>query len=100
MAGTMLYVVALIFLVELSRAFNCSIPPIYIDIHRRAVHGTNVFQYGSFIGFGNPAQNQSLLPSLRQNETSVAHADFCDGSDLPNCLDSTRGNFNPSESRT
>lgn len=95
----MLLLAVPVFLHEAS-AFNCSQPPIYVDIHKRAVHGTDVFQYGSFIGIGSPAQNQSLWPSLSHNETTVAYVDFCDHSDLPDCKDSTRGNFDFGSSLT
>jgi hypothetical protein len=81
--------------------FNCSIPPIYVDIHKRAVSGTDVFQYGSFVGVGSPAQNQSLLPSLRQDETSVASSDFCHrNNSLADCDHATRGFFDSSQSTT
>jgi hypothetical protein len=66
-------------------AFNCSIPPIYVDIHLRAVHGMAAFQYGSFIGAGTPAMNQSLWVSLRANETTFTSAEFCETSNLTNC---------------
>lgn len=95
-----LCITCLLVLTEVVSAFNCSIPPIYVDIHKRIVHGTDVFQYGSFIGVGTPAQNQSLWPSLRQNETSVAHVDYCENSNLQNCERSTRGNFDVTESNT
>ena len=81
-------------------AHNCSIPPVYVDIHKREVQGTDVYQYGSFIGAGSPAQNQSLWPSIRRNETSVARVDFCEQSILFDCLNSTRGNFNTADSTT
>ncbi|KAH0542271.1 hypothetical protein FGG08_003298 [Glutinoglossum americanum] len=80
--------VHLLFLTIISTttwAFNCSIPPIYVDIHKRAVHGMVAFQYGSFVGIGTPAQNQSMWVSLRSNETAVAAQDFCANSDLPGC---------------
>ncbi|KAH0562032.1 hypothetical protein GP486_003268 [Trichoglossum hirsutum] len=72
-------------------AFNCSIPPIYVDIHKRAVHGMVAFQYGAFVGAGTPAQNQSLWVSLKSNETSVAGQDFCANSNIPDC--SSRGAY-------
>lgn len=81
-------------------AFDCSIPPIYVDLHKRAVRGTDEFQYGSFIGLGSPAQNQSLWPSLCHNETSVAFVSYCDRSDLPDCKRNTRGEFDPIDSDT
>ncbi|OCL04844.1 acid protease, partial [Glonium stellatum] len=100
MASLLFYLSASVLFAQSTFAFNCSQPPIYVDIHKRAVHGTDVFQYGSFIGVGNPAQNQSLWPSLRQNQTSVASIHYCDNSNLTNCAQSTRGNFDPSLSNT
>jgi hypothetical protein len=87
-------------LAGIATAFNCTIPPIYVDIHKRLVHGTNVFQYGSFIGVGTPSQNHSLWPSLSQNETSFARSTYCDESSLKDCSVSTGGNFNNDESST
>ncbi|KAF2095943.1 hypothetical protein NA57DRAFT_43748 [Rhizodiscina lignyota] len=84
--------------IQTASAFDCSIQPVYIDIHAREVHGTEVFQIGAFIGVGSPAQNQSLSPSLRQNQTSVASIDFCKNSKLANCSISTHGNFDESAS--
>jgi hypothetical protein len=98
MSSFLLHILLLTGLVPASLAFNCSVPPIYVDIHNRVVHGTNIFQWGSFMGVGSPDQNQSLVPSLRQNETSVAWIDYCSDSDLPNCLESTGGNFDPTQS--
>lgn len=100
MASLLFSLSTVLLVVPPAIAFNCSIPPIYVDIHKRAVHGTDVFQYGSFIGVGSPAQNQSLWPSLSQNETSVAYVDYCDHSTLLDCRDSTRGDFDPSQSST
>ena len=74
-------------------AFNCSIPPIYVDVHKRAVHGSNTFQYGSFVGVGTPAQNQSLWFTLSDNETSVADGDFCQQSNLTDCNNTSGGFF-------
>jgi hypothetical protein len=81
-------------------AANCSIQPIYNDIHKRAVHGSAIFQYGSFIGVGNPTQNQSIFPSLRLNETSFAASTFCQNSNLTNCIDSTGGSVDLNQSST
>ena len=86
--------------VHITYALNCTIPPVYVDIHKREVHGSNLHQYGSFVGVGSPAQNQSLWPSLSRNETSVAVKEFCEQSDLRDCLNSTRGNFNSADSTT
>ncbi|KAI9740588.1 MAG: hypothetical protein M1834_005169 [Cirrosporium novae-zelandiae] len=72
-------------------AFNCSIKPIYIDAHYREVHGTEIFEYGNFIGVGTPSQNQSSWASLSRNETSVADINFCQHSNLTDCAISTNG---------
>jgi hypothetical protein len=90
------YLSASVLFAQSTLAFNCSKPPIYVDIHKRAVRDTDVFQYGSFIGIGNPSQNQSLWPSLTRNHTVIADSHYCDDSDLPNCSQSTRGNFDTS----
>lgn len=66
---------------------------IYVDIHKRAVHDSPEFQYGSFIGLGTPAQNNSLWPSLSQNHTSFAAQDYCKNSTLRDCERSTGGFF-------
>ncbi|KAF2488357.1 acid protease [Lophium mytilinum] len=91
--ASLLYFLSASVLFAQSTAFNCSKAPIYVDIHKRAVHGTDVFQYGSFIGVGNPAQNQSLWPSLIRNHTVITDSHYCDHSSLSNCAQSTRGNF-------
>jgi hypothetical protein len=88
---------ALLF-IQTSWAFNCQISPVYVDIHLRAVHGTEDFEYGSFVGFGTPAQNQSLWPSITSNETSIADINFCQHSKFPNCQNSTGGFFNIDQS--
>ncbi|KAI9766669.1 MAG: hypothetical protein M1835_007146 [Candelina submexicana] len=81
-------------------AFDCSILPIYVDIHKRAVAGTETFEYGSFVGVGSPAQNQSLWPSLSYNDTSVADVDYCKGSNLTDCEHHTGGYFDLGHSAT
>lgn len=94
-------VLLLASLLESVLAANCSVPPIYVDIHKRAVtHGTELEQYGSFIGVGSPFQNQSLWPSLRRNETSFAALSFCAHSNLTDCVNSDGGavDFNASTS--
>ncbi|KAI9697500.1 MAG: hypothetical protein M1820_007766 [Bogoriella megaspora] len=85
---------------RLSAAQNCDIPPIYVDIHNRNVTGSAAFQYGSFIGVGSPAWNQSLWPSLIRNETTVADAHFCNHSKLADCGNGTQGFFDPNVSTT
>lgn len=86
-------------------AFNCSIKPIYVDIHKRAVHDSHVFQYGSFIGVGTgetasatSAQNHSLWPSLMQNHMSFGTLDYCKKSNLSKCEESTGGFFTSNQS--
>ena len=64
---------------------QCGSSPIYVDVHKRAVNGTNEFVYGSFIGIGDPRQNQSLWPSIVHNETYFTANDFCDGIDPTMC---------------
>lgn len=99
MASFLLYLSATVLLAQSTVASNCTKKPIYVDIHKRAVHDSPVFQYGSFIGLGTPAQNQSLWPSLQQNHTSFASSDYCkDNTTLRNCDRSTGGFFSPQES--
>lgn len=101
MASLAVYLSATVLFAQSSFAFNCSISPIYVDIHKRAVHDSEVFQYGSFIGVGTPAQNHSLWPSLTQNQTSFGARTFCDGnSTLRDCDTSTGGFFESQLSTT
>ena len=81
--------------VGLGHAFNCSIPPIYVDIHNRAVQDSDLFQYGAFIGFGTPGQNLSLWPSFSRNETAIAATDYCTPSSPQDCQNNTHGFFEP-----
>lgn len=81
-------------------AANCSLPPVYNDIHKRVVHGSDTFQYGSFIGVGTPSQNQSIFVSLRLNETSFASSNFCQHSNLTDCQISTGGSVDYNQSTT
>ncbi|KAI9839058.1 MAG: hypothetical protein M1837_002276 [Sclerophora amabilis] len=81
-------------------SFNCSIDPIYVDIHYRRVHDVEVEAWGSFVGLGTATQNLSLPISLSHNETSVADAGFCKDSGLRDCETSTGGFFEPSLSKT
>ncbi|KAH6638951.1 aspartic peptidase domain-containing protein [Boeremia exigua] len=82
-------------------AFNCSIKPIYVDIHKRVVHESTAFQYGSFIGVGTaPAQNHSLWPSLSQNHMSFGALKYCENSKLANCTASTGGFYDSNRSTT
>ncbi|KAF2084644.1 acid protease [Saccharata proteae CBS 121410] len=91
----------LVFFSPISATSNCSsTPPIYVDIHKRSVHGSDALQYGSFAGVGTPSQNQSLWPSLKRNGTSVAYVDYCFNSSLADCVDATSGDFDPGQSST
>lgn len=94
------YLAATVLLAQSTVASNCSKPPIYVDIHKRAVHDSSVFQYGSFIGVGSPAQNHSLWPSLSQNHTSFGAPTYCGNSTLRNCDVSTGGFFSHQDSTT
>ncbi|KAH8731762.1 aspartic peptidase domain-containing protein [Phaeosphaeriaceae sp. PMI808] len=99
MTPILFFTSAIVLFTQSTVAFNCSKKPIYVDIHKRAVHDSPVFQYGSFIGLGTPAQNQSLWPSLSQNHTSFASHGYCDeNSTLKNCDRSTGGFFNNQDS--
>lgn len=98
MASLVLCLSATVLFARSTVAFNCSRPPIYVDIHKRAVHDSAVFQYGSFIGVGTPAQNHSLWPSLSKNHTSFASHAYCDNSTLKDCQTSTGGFFNAQDS--
>ena len=94
MMSSIVFAVSALF-AQVAFSFNCSIPPIYVDIHPRAVHGTETFEYGAFIGIGEPAQNQSLWPSLNHNETALAAIDFCTASSPSGCAINTHGFFQP-----
>ena len=92
-------------LAQVAFSFNCSIPPIYVDIHKRAVntpadHDSEVFQYGAFVGYGTPAQNFSLWPSFTHNETTFAAADFCTDESPADCEYNTHGTFRSDLSHT
>jgi hypothetical protein len=108
MASLVFYLSVTVLFTQSTVAFNCSRLPVYVDIHKRAVHSSTTFQYGSFIGVGNglenavAAQNQSLWPSLSQNYTSFADVDYCDGgkSSLKSCEVSTGGFFRTQDSQT
>lgn len=100
MATLVFYLSVVVLFIQPTVAFNCSAPPIYVDIHRRAVHESSEFQYGSFIGVGIPAQNHSLWPSLSQNHTSFAASGYCQNSTLKDCQTSTGGFFARDDSTT
>lgn len=98
MFGKALRSAVIVLVVRSALAMNCSIEPLYLDIQYQNVAGTSVKQWGSHVGMGSPPQNITLWPSLQQNETSVASLNFCTGSSLVNCTDSTGGAFDISSS--
>jgi hypothetical protein len=108
MAPSSLFLSATVLFAQSTVAFNCSLKPIYVDIHKRAVHSSPVFQYGSFIGVGSGsdrtsgsgAQNHSLWPSLAQNHMSFASLSYCENSTLRECETSTGGFFDDEKSTT
>ena len=95
MASLGLIVTFTLSLAQVVFSFNCSIPPIYVDIHMRAVHDSEVFQYGLFVGLGtgSPKQNFSMWPSLTHNETTFAATDFCTSESPATCPNNTHGTF-------
>ncbi|ETI24151.1 hypothetical protein G647_03520 [Cladophialophora carrionii CBS 160.54] len=87
---------SLLFAAVAAAQNSCSIVPIYVDFHDRAVNGGVNIQYGLFAGIGFPlSQNQSLWPSLSNNETTVSSLDYCTNSPFPNCLDHDHGFYSP-----
>ncbi|KAF2626616.1 acid protease [Macroventuria anomochaeta] len=101
------FVSATVLFAQSTVAFNCSTKPVYVDIHKRAVHDSPVFQYGSFIGVGTgetasatSAQNHSLWPSLSQNYMSFGAHSYCQKSTLSKCADSTGGFYSSNQSTT
>jgi hypothetical protein len=81
-----------------SLAFSdCTIPPIYLDIHARDVEGTNnALSYGAYINVGSPIQQLSLWPSLDINETTLADTKFCSSQSCS--ASSAHGLFDPTKS--
>ena len=95
------FIILLLTLVAtVTAAENCSIAPIYVDIHDRCVDNCFTVQYGLFMGFGNPYQNESLWPSLSHNETTVAGVDYCGDGTSSTCVNQTHGFFSPELSTT
>ena len=75
----------------ITAADNCSIPPIFVDFHDRCVDNCSTIQYGLFMGFGTPFQNESLWPSLSHNETTIGGAQFCAADSPASCNKQTHG---------
>jgi hypothetical protein len=87
-------------LARLTLAFECRTPPIYVDLQKRQVGGNGQWHYGSSIGAGSPPQNQSVWPSLRQNDTSVPMAGYCKNSTYQDCELKMGGEFDPGNSNS
>ncbi|KIW29002.1 uncharacterized protein PV07_04850 [Cladophialophora immunda] len=86
----------LLFVAAVAAQNNCSIVPIYVDFHVRAVDGGVNEQYGLFTGAGFPvSQNMSHWPSLSNNETTVASLDYCTDSPFQDCLNHAHGFYSP-----
>jgi hypothetical protein len=98
MAKKKLLLLSLLGLARLAPAFECRTPPIYVDMHRRQVGASGQWHYGSSIGAGSPPQNQSVWPSLRQNDTSVAGVGFCKNSTIQDCEARYGGEYDPEKS--
>ncbi|EXJ91684.1 hypothetical protein A1O3_00234 [Capronia epimyces CBS 606.96] len=92
---------AVLILSTVVDASNCSIPPIFVDIHNRAVDGGITFQYGLFTGIGSPtSQNLSQWPSFSNNETTVGNLDYCSSSPFKDCITQSHGFYSPELSET
>ena len=81
-------------------AVNCSIAPVFVDIHSRETDDNFNFQYGLFIGVGTPSQNQSLWPSIGHNESTFSDDAYCDSSPFVRCSNQTHGFYTPLASQT
>lgn len=87
--------------VVVAAANNCTIEPIYVDFHNRAVDGGVTFQYGLFTGIGSPvSQNLSQWPSLSNNETTVGGVEYCSSSPFRECINQTHGYYSSDLSET
>ncbi|OAG45158.1 hypothetical protein AYO21_00506 [Fonsecaea monophora] len=85
-----------LFVTVVAAQNNCSIVPIYVDFHVRAVDGGVNEQYGLFTGAGFPvSQNMSHWPSFANNETTVASLDYCTNSPFGDCLNHAHGFYSP-----
>ena len=76
-------------------ANDCTTTPIFVDFHDRCVDNCFTVQYGLFIGFGTPFQNESLWPSLSYNETTLAGVDYCSEGSSVTCENQTHGVYSP-----
>ncbi len=86
----------LLFVSAVAAQNNCSITPIYVDFHARAVDGGVSEQYGLFTGIGSPAsQNLSQWPSFSHNETTVGGLEYCSSSPFKDCVAQSHGFYEP-----
>ena len=90
----------LILFVSAALAANCSVGPVFVDIHSRETDDNFNFQYGLFIGVGTPSQNQSLWPSLGHNESTFSDDAYCNTSPFAQCSNQTHGFYTPLASQT
>jgi hypothetical protein len=81
-------------------ADDCGIHPVFVDYHARLVDGGLSYQYGLFVGVGTNSQNQSLWPSLVNNETTFSGVHFCENSPDDRCANETHGYYEPVLSQT
>ena len=92
---------ALLFASVVGASNNCTIQPIFVDFHVRAVDGGVSEQYGLFTGVGSTAsQNLSLWPSFSNNETTVGGLEYCTGSRFADCINHSHGFYSPELSQT
>ena len=89
-----------ILFVSAALAANCSVGPVFVDIHSRETDDNFNFQYGLFIGVGTPSQNQSLWPSLGHNESTFSDDAYCNSSPFAECSNQTHGFYTPLASQT
>lgn len=90
------FLAAFLFVSVVMAQNNCSITPIYVDFHDRAVDGGASEQYGLFTGIGNPtSQNLSLWPSFSNNETTVGSLEYCADSPFGDCISQSHGYYEP-----
>ena len=92
-------IIALLLSVAVA-ADDCGIPPVFVDFHDRLVDGGLNYQYGLFMGVGTVSQNQSLWPSLLNNETTFSSLQYCQDSIYSVCQNETHGYFAPELSQT
>ncbi|RMZ88448.1 hypothetical protein DV736_g4327, partial [Chaetothyriales sp. CBS 134916] len=100
MAATILLALFSLVFAAHAAATNCSAGPVYVDFHSRVVDGGFNYQYGLFAGIGTQSQNQSMWPSLLDNETYLASTDFCDNTKYQSCRNETHGVFVPGISQS